>query len=64
MAEHRADVVKDIKDVPQVSLEYYESYILPPSVYSGRVEEIIDALKEDGVYWLMTKRDHDGRPLS
>ncbi len=49
MAEHRADVVKDIKDVPQVPLEYYKSYILPPSVYSGRVEEIIDALKEDGV---------------
>ncbi len=49
MAEHRADAVKDIKDVPQVSLEYYESYILPSSIYSNHLAEITKALEDDKV---------------
>ncbi|KAK0194219.1 hypothetical protein F5146DRAFT_1184019 [Armillaria mellea] len=57
MAKHRADVVKDIKDVPQVSLEYYESYILPPSIYSKHVESITEALVVDKV---LKKSDDEG----
>ncbi|KAK0453895.1 hypothetical protein EV421DRAFT_1767130 [Armillaria borealis] len=49
MAEHRADAVKDIKDVPQVSLKYYESYILPSSIYNNHLAEITKALEDDKV---------------
>ncbi|KAK0216129.1 hypothetical protein IW262DRAFT_1398178 [Armillaria fumosa] len=49
MAEHRADVVKDIRDVPQVSLKYYESHILPRSVYHDHVGAIVEALEENGI---------------
>ncbi|KAK0190707.1 hypothetical protein F5146DRAFT_1000692 [Armillaria mellea] len=49
MAQHRADVVKDIKDVPQVCLEYYENHILPSSKYNNHVDAIIKALEDDKV---------------
>ncbi|KAK0190693.1 hypothetical protein F5146DRAFT_1045365 [Armillaria mellea] len=49
MAQHRADVVKDIKAVPQVSLEYYENHILPSSKYNNHVDAIIKALEDDKV---------------
>ncbi|KAG7449398.1 uncharacterized protein BT62DRAFT_929364 [Guyanagaster necrorhizus] len=49
MEEHRADVVKDIKAVPRVSLEYYERYILPHTAYRDYVGDIVDVLKADGI---------------
>ncbi|KAK0223663.1 hypothetical protein IW262DRAFT_1492634 [Armillaria fumosa] len=49
MAKHGADIVKDIEAVPQVSLEYYESNIHPPSIYSKHMEAITKALEVDKV---------------
>ncbi|KAK0226339.1 hypothetical protein IW262DRAFT_1457573 [Armillaria fumosa] len=49
MADHRVDVVKDIKDVPQVSLEYYERNILPSSIYRKNLAKITEALQENKV---------------
>ncbi|KAK0190699.1 hypothetical protein F5146DRAFT_1137526 [Armillaria mellea] len=60
MAEHTVDVVKDIKAVPQVFLEYYESQVLPPSKYNNHLDEVIKELEkekvldkcgEEGVRW-------------
>ncbi|KAK0190698.1 hypothetical protein F5146DRAFT_1195064 [Armillaria mellea] len=49
MEDHRLDTVKDIKDLPQVSLKFYENYILPPSIYGEHVDEITKALKANRV---------------
>ncbi|KAK0491267.1 hypothetical protein IW261DRAFT_1436697 [Armillaria novae-zelandiae] len=49
MTEHRADVVKDIRDIPQVSLKAYENHILPLSIYHDHVNAIAQALEDDEV---------------
>ncbi|KAK0480485.1 hypothetical protein EDD18DRAFT_1363656 [Armillaria luteobubalina] len=49
MTEHRADTVKDIRDVPQVSLKYYKSHILPRSSYHDYLDAISEALQENGI---------------
>ncbi|KAK0486226.1 hypothetical protein IW261DRAFT_1416033 [Armillaria novae-zelandiae] len=49
MAEHRVDAVKDIRDIPKVSLEYYEKHILPSSIYRDHLAEITKALEDEKV---------------
>ncbi|KAK0206729.1 hypothetical protein DFS33DRAFT_1316735 [Desarmillaria ectypa] len=49
MEAHRADVVEDLGQVPEVSLEYYKKFILPHAAYRDHVEEIVQVLEVDGV---------------
>ncbi|KAK0243030.1 hypothetical protein EDD85DRAFT_933478 [Armillaria nabsnona] len=49
MEDYRPDAAKDIKYFQQVSLKYYESYILPASVYSDHVDAITEALEDNDV---------------
>ncbi len=49
MEDYRPDAAKDIKDFQQVSLKYYESCILPASVYSNHVDAITKALEDNDV---------------
>ncbi|KAK0461954.1 uncharacterized protein EV420DRAFT_1665595 [Desarmillaria tabescens] len=49
METRRADALRDLGQVPEVSLEYYKRSILPHVAYRDHVEEIIHVLEDDGV---------------
>ncbi len=48
MEAHRADVVEDLVQVPEISLEDYKKSILPRCEYLNYVQKIIEALQRKG----------------
>ncbi|KAK0499828.1 hypothetical protein EDD18DRAFT_1442434 [Armillaria luteobubalina] len=48
MEAHRADVVEDLVQIPEISLEDYKKSILPPCDYLDYVDKIIEALQREG----------------
>ncbi|KAK0440942.1 uncharacterized protein EV420DRAFT_1769154 [Desarmillaria tabescens] len=49
MSEYRADIIQQLGRIPEVSLEYFEKFVLPHTAYLDHIDDIIAILRDDGI---------------